>query len=496
MTSTDWADRAATLAPRTRLLIDGDWQDPDGSEDQLEQVNPSTGTVWTAVAAAGVADVDRAVTAARAAFASGAWSQATPAHRREVMLAWADLVEVHADELALLVTIEMGKPIADTLGIEVPALCKTLRYYAEAADKLVFELPVTGPGELALVTREPVGVVGAIVPWNFPLTMAGWKLGPALATGNSVVLKPAEYTSTSALRLVELALEAGVPAGVLNAVPGRGPVAGDALARHVDVDVLIFTGSGGTGRQLLHAAADSNLKTVWLELGGKSPNVVFADTPDFDRAVDTAVWGIFFNAGEMCTAPSRLLVQREIADEFTRAVVDHARARRVGDPLDEATQTGTIASRRQLDSVMDWVEVGRGEADLLAGGSPATVAGHDHGFWFEPTVFGNVSNQARIAREEIFGPVLSVLTFEDEAEAVRIANDTPYGLAAGLWTADLSRAHRVSRAIEVGTVWVNCYEEGGISVPFGGRKQSGNGRDKSMHAIDKVTELKTTWISL
>ena len=262
MTTTDWADRAAALAPRTRLLIDGDWQDPDGSEEHLEQVNPSTGAVWTAVAAAGVTDVDRAVAAARAAFASGAWSRAMPAHRREVMMAWADLIEVHADELALLVTTEMGKPIADTIGIEVPALCKTLRYYAEAADKLVFELPVTGPEELALVTREAAGVVGAIVPWNFPLTMAGWKLGPALATGNSVVLKPAEYTSTSALRLVELALEAGVPPGVINAVPGRGPVAGDALARHMDVDVLTFTGSGRTGRQLLHAAADSNLKTV------------------------------------------------------------------------------------------------------------------------------------------------------------------------------------------------------------------------------------------
>lgn len=496
MTTTDWADRAAALAPRTRLLIDGDWQDSDGSEEQLEQVNPSTGAVWTAVAAAGVSDVDRAVAAARAAFTSGAWSRATPAHRREVMLAWADLVEVHADELALLVTTEMGKPIADTIGIEVPALCKTLRYYAEAADKLVFELPVTGPEELALITREAVGVVGAIVPWNFPLTMAGWKLGPALATGNSVVLKPAEYTSTSALRLVELALEAGVPAGVVNAVPGRGPVAGDALARHMDVDVLAFTGSGRTGRQLLHAAADSNLKTVWLELGGKSPNIVFADAPDLDRAADVAAWGIFFNAGEMCTAPSRLLVQREIADDFTAAVVDRARARRVGDPLNETTQTGPIASRRQLDSVMDWVEVGRGEADLLTGGSPATVAGHDHGFWLEPTVFGNVSNQARIAREEIFGPVLSVLTFDDETEAIRIANDTPYGLAAGLWTANLSRAHRVSRAFEAGTVWVNCYEEGGLSVPFGGRKQSGNGRDKSVHAIDKFTELKTTWIAL
>ncbi|MGD2101713.1 MAG: aldehyde dehydrogenase [Acidimicrobiia bacterium] len=496
MTTTTWVDRAAVLDPRTQLFIDGGWQEPDGTDEPLEQVNPATGAVWTDVAAAGVFDVDRAVTAARAAFASGVWSRATPDHRRRVMLAWAELVESHADELALLVTMEMGKPISDTLGIEVPALCNTLRYYAETADKLVDELPITSPTELAMVTREAVGVVGAIVPWNFPLTMAGWKLGPALAMGNSVVLKPAEYTSTSALRLVELAAEAGVPAGVLNAVPGRGPVAGSALALHMDVDVLTFTGSGRTGRRLLHAAAESNLKTVWLELGGKSPNLVFADAPDLDEAADVAAWGIFFNAGEMCTAPSRLLVQREIADDFTAAVVDRARMRRVGDPLDEVTQTGPVVSRRQLDSVLEWVEVGRREADLLIGGSPATVAGHEGGFWLEPTVFGNVANQARIAREEIFGPVLSVLTFDDEEEAVRMANDTSYGLAAGLWTANLSRAHRVARALEAGTVWVNCYEEGGLSVPFGGRKQSGSGRDKSLHAIEKVTELKTTWIAL
>ncbi|HKJ54393.1 MAG TPA: aldehyde dehydrogenase family protein, partial [Nitriliruptoraceae bacterium] len=344
MTATDWAERARRLTPRTRLFIAGDFHDPDGSDDPLDQVNPATGAVWTTVAGAGVADVDRAVAAARAAFDAGGWSRATPGHRREVMVAWADLVEDARDELALLVTTEMGKPIGDTTGIEVPALVKTLRYYAEVADKLVDELPVTGPGELALVTREPAGVVGAIVPWNFPLTMAGWKLGPALCTGNSVVLKPAEYTSTSALRLAELAVEAGLPPGVFNVVTGRGHVAGDALARHVDVDVLTFTGSGRVGRSLLHAAADSNLKSVWLELGGKSPNIVFADAPDLDTAADMAAWAVFFNAGEMCTAGSRLLVQRDILDDFSAAVVARARQRRVGDPLDEATETGPIVS--------------------------------------------------------------------------------------------------------------------------------------------------------
>ncbi|MBY5162982.1 aldehyde dehydrogenase [Salsipaludibacter albus] len=495
MTTGTWHRAAADLSAPTRLFVDGDWRDPDGTEDPLEQVNPATGVTWATVAAAGPADVDRAVAAARRAFDDGRWSRTSPSHRRDVMLAWADLVEAHADDLALLVTTEMGKPIGDTRGIEVPALLKTIRWYAELADKLVDELPVTGPDELALVTREPVGVVGAIVPWNFPLTMAGWKLGPALATGNSVVLKPAEYTSTSMLEVARLATEAGLPDGVLNVLPGRGPVAGDALARHDDVDTLTFTGSGATGRSLLHAAADSNLKPVWLELGGKSPNVVFADAPNLDVAADMAAWGVFFNSGEMCTAPSRLLVQREVLDEVTAKVVARARSRVVGDPLDEATETGPIVSARQLDTIREYVAIGRDEADLLVGGEAPDTAGPE-GFWLAPTVFGGVDNDHRIAREEIFGPVLSIIAFDDEEEAVRLANDTPYGLAAGVWTSDLSRAHRVSRAITAGTVWVNCYEEGGLSVPFGGRKQSGNGRDKSVHAIDKFTALKTTWIAL
>jgi gamma-glutamyl-gamma-aminobutyraldehyde dehydrogenase len=493
---TNWRDLATRLSHRDRLFIDGQWHDPSGGDEPMQAVNPSTGRMYAEVAAAGSADVDRAVAAARAAFADRRWSGRSPAERRQIMLAWAEVIEYHADELALLVTTEMGKPITDARGIEIPALLKTIRYYAELADKLVDELPVTGDDDLALVTREPVGVVGAIVPWNFPLTMAGWKLGPALATGNSIVLKPAEYTSTSALRLAELAVEAGLPPGVLNVVPGHGRVAGDALARHMDVDVLTFTGSGPTGRSLLHAAADSNLKTVWLELGGKSPNVVFADAPELDAAAASAAWAIFFNQGEMCTAPSRLLVQRDIADDFTSAVVEHARSRKVGDPLDESTQTGPIVSARQLETVLGYVEVGRGEAELLTGGNRLNGGGYDAGYYLEPTVFGGVDNRHRIAREEIFGPVLSIIPFDDEEDAIRIANDTDFGLAAGLWTSNLSRAHRMSRAFAAGTVWVNCYEEGGLSVPFGGRKQSGNGRDKSLHAIDKFTELKTTWIRL
>lgn len=493
---TDWHRLATSLVPPNRLFIDGGWEDPRGDEEPIEAVNPATGLVYASIAAAGRPDVDRAVASARAAFDDGRWSRESPTQRRAVLLDWAATIEVHADELAALVTVEMGKPVSDARNIEIPALVKTIRYYAELVDKLVDELPVTGPDELALVTREPVGVVGAIVPWNFPLTMAGWKLGPALATGNSVVLKPAEYTSTSALRIADLAVEAGVPPGVLNVVPGRGHVAGDALARHMDVDVITFTGSGRTGRSLLHAAADSNLKAVWLELGGKSPNVVFADAPDLEVAAKTAAWGIFFNQGEMCTAPSRLLVQRDIIDEFSEAVVTHARARRVGDPLDEATQTGPLVSARQLETVLEYVELGRTEAELLTGGDRLSGDGYGDGFYVQPTVFGAVDNKHRIAREEIFGPVLSIIPFNDDADAVRIANDTDFGLAAAVWTSNLSRAHRLSRAIAAGTVWVNCYEEGGLSVPFGGRKQSGTGRDKSIHAIEKFTELKTTWIQL
>jgi gamma-glutamyl-gamma-aminobutyraldehyde dehydrogenase len=493
---TNWRQLATTLSYRNRLFIDGQWHDPIDGKDAIRALNPSTGRTYAEVAAAGSADVDRAVAAARAAFADGRWSGRSPAERRQTLLDWSDLVERHADELALLVTTEMGKPISDARNIEIPALLKTIRYYAELADKLIDELPVTGRDDLALVTREPVGVVGAIVPWNFPLTMAGWKLGPALATGNSVVLKPAEYTSTSALRLAELAVEAGLPPGVLNVVPGHGHVAGDALARHMDVDVLTFTGSGPTGRSLLHAAADSNLKTVWLELGGKSPNVVFADAPELEAAAASAAWAIFFNQGEMCTAPSRLLVQRDIVDEFSSAVVEHARSRLVGDPLDESTQIGPIVSARQLQTVLGYIDVGRVEAELLTGGNRMNGDGYDDGYYLEPTVFGGVDNRHRIAREEIFGPVLSIIPFDDEEDATRVANDTDFGLAAGLWTSNLSRAHRMARALAAGTVWVNCYEEGGLSVPFGGRKQSGNGRDKSLHAIDKFTELKTTWIRL
>jgi 4-(gamma-glutamylamino)butanal dehydrogenase len=492
--TTDWIARAEQLELRHRALIDGGWHDATDGRT-FACTSPRDGAMLAEVVAGDAVDVDLAVRAARTAFEDGRWSRQAPAHRKAVLLRWADLVEQHTDELALTISLEMGKPISVARSIELPAFVKTLRWYAEVADKLVDELPHVDPEALAMVTREPVGVVGAIVPWNFPLTMAGWKLGPALVMGNSMVLKPAEATPMSALRVAELALEAGLPDGVLNVVPGMGHEAGQALGRHTDVDVLAFTGSGETGAQLLHYAADSNLKRVYLELGGKTPNVVFADAGDLDAAAAKAAWAITFNQGEMCTAASRLLVQREVHDEFLEKVTAAARGQVVGDPLVEDTEVGPIVNDTQMRRVLGYVDVGRREgADLVLGGGRTLE--DSGGTFVEPTVFAGVDPSMRIAQEEIFGPVLSVLAFDGVEDAVRVANDTVYGLAASVWTSDLNTAHRVARSIRAGTVWVNCFEEGDLTVPFGGMKRSGNGRDKSLHAIDKFTDLKTTWIDL
>ncbi|TQM66970.1 gamma-glutamyl-gamma-aminobutyraldehyde dehydrogenase [Actinomadura hallensis] len=488
----EWRARAERLAPRTGHHIGGSFT-PSRDGAVLPVAAPRDGRVIAEVAAAGPADVDDAVAAARRAFDEGPWPRLAPAERKAALLRLADLVERDRETLALLVSLEMGKPIGEADGIELRALIGCLRWYAEAADKLIDESPRTGPGSLALVTREPVGVVGAVVPWNFPLTMAAWKVAPALAAGCTVVLKPAEESPLSALHLAALAAEAELPDGVFNVVNGRGEVTGRALGEHPGVDVVAFTGSTEVGRRFLRYAADSNLKRVWLELGGKSPNIILPDAPDLDAAADTAAWGIFFNAGEMCTAPSRLLVHRSVAGRVLDRIVARAESLRVGDPLDPATEMGPLVSAAQRDRVLSYVEAGTAEgARLVAGGTPIDGDGH----YMRPTVFDGVRPAMRIAREEIFGPVLSVLEFDDVEEAVRLANDTDYGLAAAVWTSDLSAAHRVSRALRAGTVWVNCYEEGDMSVPFGGFKQSGNGRDKSLHALDKYLDLKTTWIAL
>ncbi|MEU6115219.1 aldehyde dehydrogenase [Streptomyces sp. NPDC047117] len=495
----DWIRTAGRLVPPVRHRIGG--REEDGSGAVFRVVSPRDGTTLAEVTDAGEKEVDLAVAAARRAFDSGPWPRLAPADRGRALLRIADLVEEHRSEIAALISLENGKPVAESYGIELRAVAGTFRWYGQLADKLHDEVPHTDPGALALVTREPAGVVGAVVPWNFPLTLAAWKIAPALAAGCTAVLKPSELTPLSALllaRLVDEALtEAGVPPGVLNVVAGDGPTAGRALGLHPDVDVLAFTGSTAVGRHYLRYAADSNLKRVWLELGGKSPNIVLPDAPDLAAAAATAAWGIFFNQGEMCTAPSRLLVHASVAEEVTEAVVARAEALRVGDPLDPATEMGALAGAARLDAVGRHIDAGRAAgARLRTGGTPLDPAPVSGGTYLRPTVFDRVTPDMALAREEIFGPVLSVLTFDTVEEAVALANDTAYGLAAGLWTGSLSTAHTVSRALRAGTVWVNCYEEGDLTVPFGGYKQSGNGRDKSAHALEKYTELKTTWIQL
>jgi gamma-glutamyl-gamma-aminobutyraldehyde dehydrogenase len=489
----DWRRRAGSLALATTHHIDG--ADHPGGGADFPVVSPRDGQVLARVADAGPAEVDLAVTAARRAFDTGPWPRLAPAERGRVLLRLADLLEQRRADLALSISLEMGKPIRDAYEIELRAAIATFRWYGQLADKLAGESPELPADALALVTREPCGVVGAVVPWNFPLTIAGWKLAPALAAGCTVVLKPSELSPLSALLLAGLAVEAGIPPGVLNVVCGDGPAAGRALGLHPGVDVLAFTGSGAVGRQFLRYAADSNLKRVWLELGGKSPNLVLPDAPDLDRAAATAAWGMFFNQGQMCTAPSRLLVHSSIAERVIDAVVAHAESLRMGDPLDPATELGPLVSRSHLDRVLGHITAATDAgARLRTGGKPVTT--EPGGCFLAPTVFDQVDPASRLAREEVFGPVLAVLGFDTVEEAVALANATEYGLAAGVWTADLSTAHRVSRALKAGTVWVNCYEEGDLSVPFGGMKQSGNGRDKSAHAIDKFTDLKTTWIAL
>ncbi|KJK40642.1 aldehyde dehydrogenase [Streptomyces variegatus] len=489
----EWLRRAKAFQLSGGHHIDG--AEEAGAGAAFPVVSPRDGRVLAEVADGGAAEVDAAVAAARRAFDSGPWPRLAPAERGRALLRLADLLEERREELALAVSLEMGKPISDAYGIELRAVIGTFRWYGQLADKLTDESPHTAPDALALVTREPAGVVGAVVPWNFPLTLAGWKVAPALAAGCTVVLKPSENSPLSALLLGRLATEAGIPHGVLNVVTGDGPTAGRALGLHPDVDVLAFTGSTAVGRHFLRYAADSNLKRVWLELGGKSPNIVLPDAPDLDKAAATAAWGIFFNQGEMCTAPSRLLVHSSIAERVTEAVVRRARELKVGDPLDPETEMGALVGRAHLDRVVGHIRHGLDEGAQLRTGGDRVLA-ETGGTYLEPTVFDRVDPGSRLAREEIFGPVLSVLAFDDLDEAVRQANATEYGLAAGLWTSDLSTAHRVSRALKAGTVWVNCYEEGDLTVPFGGMKQSGNGRDKSAHALEKYTELKTTWIQL
>ncbi len=491
--TTDWHRRAAALRLDGRLLIDGERRDGLGGASFAKH-SPVDGRLLGHVARGQAADIDAAVAAARGAFDDGRWHARPPRERKRVLQRWAELLMAHRDELALTETLDMGKPIANSLAVDVPSSATCLAWYGEAIDKLYDEIAPTAASALALVTREPMGVIGAIVPWNYPLIMAAWKLGPAIAAGNSVVLKPSEKSPYSALRLAELALEAGLPPGVLNVVPGFGAEAGEALALHLDVDAIGFTGSTRIGRRMLACAAQSNLKRVYNELGGKSAFVIFADA-DLERAARTAAASVFFNQGESCNAPTRLLVHRSRLDECLALMRDEAQRFLPGDPLDEACRMGALVDEAQMQTVLGYVDAGRAEgARLEAGGRRARAA--SGGFYVEPTIFGGVDNGMRIAREEIFGPVVGVMPFDDEQQAVALANDSPYGLQASVWTAQLDRAHRIARRLRAGTVHVNQYDEDDITVPFGGFKQSGNGRDKSLHAFEKYTELKTTWLRI
>lgn len=494
LSTEQWESRAQALDIRHLAFIDGRFV-PATAGRTFPRISPIDGRVLTHVAECDADDVDHAVVSARRAFESGAWSRMAPKLRKKVLLKLAELMRKHADELALLETLDMGKPIGDSLAVDVPASANTIQWYAEAIDKVYDEIAPTAHNAFGLVTREPIGVVAAVVPWNFPLLMTCWKLGPALATGNSVVLKPAEQSPLTALRLAELAAEAGLPAGVLNVLPGFGETAGAALGLHMDVDAVTFTGSTQVGKYFLEYSGRSNMKVVSLECGGKSPHIVMKDCGNLDLAATKAAWGIFYNQGEVCTAGSRLLVEEPIKEEFLEKLAGVAATIQPGHPLDPATRMGAIVDEKQMERVLSYIETGKDEgASVRLGGNRARI--ESGGFYIEPTVFDRVQPTSRIAQEEIFGPVLSTITFNGLDEAIRIANGTIFGLASAIWTKDIDKALTAARSLRAGMVWINGWDEDDITVPFGGFKQSGFGRDRSLHAMEKYTQLKSTWISI
>jgi aldehyde dehydrogenase (NAD+) len=475
-----------------KLLIDGQWV--DGSKT-FDTVNPATGEVLTQIVEASGADVDQTVAAARRAFDSkgGAWRKMSASERGRLIWKLADLIEQHIDELAELETVDNGKPIFESRNVDMPMVIDVLRYYAGWATKIHGETVNTFDTAFTYTLREPVGVVGLIIPWNFPLLLASWKLGPALACGNTIVMKPAEQTPLTTLRLGELAVEAGFPPGVINIVTG-GPVTGKAIVRHPGIDKIAFTGSTAVGKEIMRDAADT-LKRVTLELGGKSPNIVFADA-DIDSAVKGAINGIFYGKGEVCNAGSRLFVDSKVRDEFLDKLIGRAKKMVPGDPLDPKTRMGALVSLEQLQTVLGYIDAGKLEgAKLLAGGNRVLLNG-DKGYFIEPTVFGDVNNDMKIAREEIFGPVLATLKFDDIDEVVEMANRNQYGLAAAVWTRDLKKAHQMSRMLRAGTVWINTYGLMDAALPFGGYKSSGFGRELGQAALEHYTEVKTVWMNM
>jgi len=485
------AAKAPQVKPQQPLFIGGKWQD-SVSGKTFPTINPTTGETICQVAEGDKADIDLAVKAARKAFEDGPWPRMSAAERGQLLHRLADVIEQHKEELAALEVLDNGKPYRDAMAADLPLTVKCYRYYAGWADKIHGKtIPVEGP-YFCYTRHEPVGVVGQIIPWNFPLLMQAWKWAPALATGCTSVLKPAEQTPLTALRVAALAQDAGIPDGVLNVVPGYGPTAGAALSGHMDVDKVAFTGEYTTGQLIMEAAAKSNLKRVGLELGGKSPNIVFADA-DIDAAVEGAYFGLFFNQGQCCCAGSRLFVEDKIHDQFVEKILKKAKSQKVGDPFDPATTQGPQVSQEQCDRIMGYIEAGKKDgAKLLTGGS--RVGGK--GYFIEPTVFDGVTDEMKIAKEEIFGPVMNILKFKDLNDVVRRGNHTFYGLAAAVWTRDINKAHRIANSLRAGTVWINCYDVFDAAAPFGGFKMSGIGRELGEYALDHYTEVKTVYVNL
>lgn len=493
LTYADIKAKANVLQFKNQAFINGHYV-AAASGKTFDCINPATGQVLTQVAACDREDVDRAVKAARLAFEKGVWSQAAPEYRKQVLLAFAASIEQHQQELALLETLDMGKPISDSLN-DVTFAIKYLRWNAEIIDKIYGHIAPTSSDILALITREPLGVVAAVTPWNFPLFISCAKIGPALATGNSVIVKPAEQSPLSTIFIAELAANAGVPEGVINVIPGYGETAGAALGLHPDVDGISFTGSTEIGKMFLKYSAESNMKRISLECGGKSPNIVLSDCQNLDKVAQDSITGAFSNQGEICCAPTRLLVADAIKDELIDRLINHSNKFQPGDPLDPATIMGALVDQTQLQRVLAYINTGKTEGAVLKLGGNQ-VKQETGGCFVEPTIFSQVKNSMTIAREEIFGPVLSVISFKDEAEAIKIANDTHYGLAASLWTTNINKAHKIAKALRAGVVSINCINAGDITTPFGGYKQSGIGRESSFYGLEHYLEIKTTWIQL
>jgi acyl-CoA reductase-like NAD-dependent aldehyde dehydrogenase len=489
LTLADWTKRAGQKVSRTQLFIDGKFVDA-ASGKTFESINPRDGSIITHVAEGDVEDVNRAVAVAKRTFEAGIWSEMAPLDRKNVMLKWAQLIRDHAEELALLETMNCGKPISDSLNVDVASCSNNIQWYAETIDKLYGEIAPVPRDSIALIEREPMGVVGAVVPWNYPLIISSWKVGAALAGGNSVILKPAEQSPLSALLFAELAVQAGLPAGVFNVVNGFGPSCGGTLGKHMDVNKLAFTGSTEVGKYFLKYSAESNAKAVSLELGGKTPHVVLSDCPDIDAAASAIAWGVFYNAGQTCHAGTRMVVDQKIEDELLQKIQDVSKTIMPGDTYDPKTAMGTIVDRSQFDRVNEYINIGKSEGAIVhTGGTPVEpVKG---GIFIPPTIFKGVKPGMRIEQEEIFGPVLGSIRVTSDEDAVRIANDSQYGLGAALWTRDVSKAHKIARQLRAGTVWVNTFDRSSITTPFGGFKQSGNGRECGAYGLLEFLELKS-----